>query len=168
MPDIDEKSKETFKISYEDYFRTRFNGITEMIRALTPIMDEMNALEKIKELYKKKSRALILRLLKDKKPIDNFEEFKEIYKEQMSTDFMQHCLEFTIIEDSPKKLIIRFTKCLWAKTFLKINEPGLGYAMCCYPDYAMAKTFHPKLKLVRSKTLMQGNEYCESTYIWDD
>ena len=69
MPGIDEKSKETFEISYEDYFRTRFNGITEMIKALTPIMDEMNALERIKELYKKKSKALILRLLKDKKLI---------------------------------------------------------------------------------------------------
>jgi len=168
MPDIDDKSKEKIEISYEDYFRTRFSGIAEMVRALTPIMDQMKALDRIKELYKRKSKDLVKRLLKNKKPITSFEEFKEMYKEQMSTEFMQHCLNFTITEDTPNKLTFKFTKCLWAKIFLEIKEPGLGYAMCCYPDYTMAKAFHPKLKLVRNKTLMQGNECCETTYIWED
>ncbi|MFX0000338.1 MAG: L-2-amino-thiazoline-4-carboxylic acid hydrolase [Candidatus Hodarchaeota archaeon] len=168
MTDIDTKSKETFVISYEDFFRTRFNGITEMIRALTPIMDQVEALEKIKELYKKKSKNLVKRLLKNKAPITNFEDFKKIYKEQMNTEFMQHCLDFNITEDTSNKLTFKFRKCLWAKTFLEMNEPGLGYAMCCFPDYTMAKAFHPKLKLVRNKTLMQGNQYCESTYQWKE
>ncbi|MFW9819806.1 MAG: L-2-amino-thiazoline-4-carboxylic acid hydrolase [Candidatus Thorarchaeota archaeon] len=168
MPDIDEKSKPTFIISYEDYFRTRFNGIIEMVKILTPITDEIQALNKIKELYIKKSKNLVKRLLKDKKPITNFDEFKEIYKKQISSEFMQHCLDFTITEDTPNKITFTFTKCLWAKIFLEINEPGLGYAMCCYPDYAMAKAFHPKLKLIRNKTLMQGNTCCESTYIWEE
>ena len=168
MPGIDEKSKLTFEITFADYFRTRFNVITEMVRALAPIMDEINALNRIKELYKKKSIDLIDRLLKDQKPIENFEEFKEIYKEQMSTEFMQHCLDYKVVQDTPSKLSLQFSKCLWAKTFLEINEPGLGFAMCCNPDYSMAKVFHPKIKLIRNKTLMQGNDCCNSTYIWED
>ena len=163
-----EKHKSKFDISYEDYFRTRFNGITEIIKALTPIMDQREALDKIKELYVKKSKNLVKRILRDKKPITNFKEFKEMYKEQLSSEFMQHCLDFTITEDTPNKLVFKFTKCLWAKTFLEMNEPGLGYAMCCYPDYAMIKAFHPKLKLVRNKTLMQGNTCCESNYLWEE
>ena len=86
----------------------------------------------------------------------------------MSTEFMRHCLKFNITEDAPNKIIFKFTKCLWAKTFLEINEPGLGYAMCCYPDYEMVKVFHPKLKLTRNKTLMQGNTCCESIYTWEE
>ena len=168
MVNMDEKSKEKFEISYEDYFRTRFNGITEMVRALTPIMDEMEALNRIKALYEKKGKAFVARLLKNKNPITSFKEFKEIYKEHMSTEFMQHCLDFTITADTPDKLTFKFTKCLWAKTFLEIDEPGLGYALCCYPDYAMIKAFHPKLKLIRNKTIMQGNESCELTYQWED
>lgn len=167
MSDINEKSKEKFEISYEDYFRTRFNGIAEMVRALTPIMDQMKALDRIKELYEKKSKDLVSRLMKNKEKITTFKDFKEIYKEQMKTEFMRHCLDFTITEDTSNKITFKFTKCLWAKTFLEINEPGLGYAMCCYPDYTMAKAFHPKLKFTRNKTLMQGNEYCESTYQWE-
>ena len=168
MPDIDDKSKSTFQISYEDYFRTRFNGITEMVKALTPLMGQIEALDKIKELYIKKSKNLVKKVLKNRKPIENFKDFKEMYKEQMITEFMQHCLAFTITEDTPNKITFKFTKCLWAKTFLEINEPGLGYAMCCYPDYEMAKAFNSKLKLIRNKTLMQGNTCCESTYIWED
>ena len=143
MPKRNEESKEKFDISYEDYFRTRFNGITEMVRTLTPLLNEIEVLNRIKELYIKKSKDLIARLLKDKKPVTNFEEFKEIYKEQLSTEFMDHCLEFTITQDTPNKLSFKFTKCLWARTFIEINEPGLGYAMCCNPDYSMAKAFHP-------------------------
>ena len=168
MPKRNEESKEKFDISYEDYFRTRFNGITEMVRALTPLLNEIEVLNRIKELYIKKSKDLITRLLKDKKPVTNFEEFKEIYKEQLSTEFMDHCLEFKITQDTPNILSFKFTKCLWARTFIEINEPGLGYAMCCNPDYSMAKAFHPKLKLIRNKTLMQGNDCCDSTYVWED
>ena len=168
MSDPNDKSKCKFEISYKDYFKTRFNGISEMVRALTPIMDQMEALDRIKALYEKKGKALVARLLKNKKPITSFKEFKEIYKEQMYTEFMQHCLEFTITEDTADKLTFKFTKCLWAKTFLEINEPGIGYAMCCYPDYAMAKIFNPKLKLIRNKTIMQGNDYCKCTYQWED
>lgn len=165
---MSDKCKKKLEISYDDYFRTRFNGIAEMVRALTPIMDQIEALERIKELYEKKSKDLAVRLLKKKKPITTFEEFKKIYTEQLSTEFMQNCLDFTVTEDTPKKITFKFTKCLWAKTFLEINEPGLGYAMCCYPDYAMIKTFHPKLKLVRNKNIMQGSDCCESTYLWEE
>jgi hypothetical protein len=81
---------------------------------------------------------------------------------------MQHCLNFTIVEDNPKKLALKFTKCLWAKTFLEINAPEVGYSICCHPDFAMAKAFHPNLKFVRTKSLMKGDAYCDSTYIWED
>ena len=163
-----EKYEEKFEISYEDYFRTRFNGIIEIIRELTPLMDEKKALERIKELYEEKSIEMIVRQLKKAKPITNFEEFKKIYKEQFNTDFMRHCTHFKITEDTPTKLSFKFTKCLWAKTFLEMNASDIGYAMCCVPDYAMTKAFHPNLKLVRTKTLMQGDECCDSTYIWED
>lgn len=162
------KSKNKFGISYEDYFRTRFNGIVEIIRILAPLMDEKKALNIIKKLWEKKGIELIVRQLKNSRPITNFEEFKEIYKEQISTEYMQNCLKFKIIEDTPNKLAFRFTECLWAKTFLELGAPDIGHAMCCYPDFAMAKAFHPNLKLVRTKSLMKGDDFCDSTYIWEE
>lgn len=163
-----EKSKEKFRISYEDYFRTRFNGIVEIIRVLSPLMDKKKVLDIIKSLWEKKGIELIVRQLKNSQPITNFEEFKKVYKDQISTEYMQNCLRFTIVEDTPNKLAFKFTECLWAKTFLELGGSEIGYAMCCYPDFAMAKAFHPNLKLVRTKSLMKGEEYCDSTYIWEE
>jgi hypothetical protein len=168
MPLNHDKSKEKFEISYEDFFRTRFNGIVEVIRLLSPLMDDEKALQFIKQLWEKKGIETIVRQLKNIKPITNFEEFKEIYKEQISTEYMKHCLNFQIVEDTPNKLEFRFTKCLWAKTFLELGASDIGQAMCCYPDFAMAKAFHPSLKLERTKSLMNGDDYCNSTYIWED
>ena len=162
------KSKEKFGISYEDYFRTRFNGIVEILRVLGPILDEKKALTIIKKLWEKKGVELIVRQLKSSSPITNFEEFKEIYKDQISTEYMQNCLKFNIVEDTPDKLAFKFTECLWAKTFLELGASDIGDAMCCYPDFTMAKAFHPNLKLIRTKSLMKGDDHCNSTYIWED
>jgi len=163
-----EKSEEKFGISYEDYFRTRFNGIIEIIRILAPIMDEKKALAIIKKLWEKKGTEIIVRQLKNTIPITNFEEFKKVYIDQISTEYMQHCLNFKIVEDTPNRLEFKFTKCLWAKTFLELKASDIGDSMCCHPDFAMAKAFHPNLKLVRTKSLMKGDDHCDSTYIWEE
>jgi hypothetical protein len=43
----------------------------------------------------------------------------------------------------------------------------IGYAMFCYPDYAVAKSLNPKLKLIRTQTLMQGDDSCGLRYVMD-
>ena len=163
-----EKSEKKFEISYEDYFRTRFYGIVELLKVLAPLFDKKRALEIIKKLWEKKGIELIVRQLKNANPIRNFKDFKDIYTEQISTEYMQHCLSFTIVEDTQNKLAFKFTKCLWAKTFLEMDASDIGHAICCHPDFAMAKAFHPNLKLVRTKSLMKGDNYCDSTYIWEE
>ncbi len=62
---------------------------------------------------------------------------------------------------------IKFTECLWAKTFREANAADIGYAGICYGDYAMTKAFNPKLKLDRNKTLMQGNDCCHFKWSMD-
>jgi len=163
-----EKFKQKFEISYEDYFKTRFNGIVDVLRALKPLMDENKILDRLKKLFEKKNIEIIVRQIQEQKPITNFQDFKEIFKEQLSTEFMKHCASFSIEEDTPTKLSFKFTECLWAKTFKEMNATTIGYTICCHPDFAMAKAFHPKVKLERTKTLMQGDNFCNSTYIWED
>ena len=160
MEKMSEKHKEKFGISYEDYFRTRFNGIVELMRVLAPILDEKKALEIIKKLWEKKGINLIVRQLKNAKPISNFDEFKEVYKDQISTEYMKHCLNFKIVEDTPNKLEFKFTKCLWAKTFRESKAGDYGYAYLCYPDLFKWLPWNSKLKVRLTKTLMQGHDCC--------
>jgi hypothetical protein len=61
----------------------------------------------------------------------------------------------------------RTTRCLWAETFRRKNAGDIGYANTCHGDFAAAKTYNPKLRLERTKTLMEGDDYCDFKYIWE-
>lgn len=80
---------------------------------------------------------------------------------------IQHAIEAEIVEQTAEAFEYRVTKCLWAKVFRDEEAGDLGYAMICYPDYAVARSLNPKLKLVRSKTLMQGDDSCGLRYVME-
>lgn len=82
--------------------------------------------------------------------------------------FWQHVLSYDIIEDKPQAFEIKVTECLWAKTFREIGAENLGYLLICHPDYAVCQGFNPKIHMTRSKTLMQGDAYCDHRWIWEE
>ena len=51
--------------------------------------------------------------------------------------------------------------------FREEDAADIGYAMVCYPDYAVARGLNPKLRLVRTKTLMQGDDSCGLRYVME-
>jgi len=79
----------------------------------------------------------------------------------------KHALVATIVEDSPQAFEFRVSHCLWAKAFRESDAADIGYAGVCYPDFAVANAFNPKLKLVRTKTLMQGHDCCDHRYVME-
>ena len=80
---------------------------------------------------------------------------------------IQHAIEAEILEDSGQAFEYRVSKCLWAKTFRDENAGDIGYAMICYPDYPVARGLNPRLKLIRDKTLMQGDDCCVLRYVME-
>jgi hypothetical protein len=81
--------------------------------------------------------------------------------------FWKNVLSLSIVEDSPKAFEIKVTECLWAKTFRGMNAADIGFATICFPDYASASGFNPKLKMIRTKTLMQGHDCCNHRYVME-
>jgi hypothetical protein len=79
----------------------------------------------------------------------------------------QHALTYEIVEDAPAAFEFRVSQCLWAKVFRESDAADIGYAAICHPDFAVASGFNPKLKLVRTKTLMQGQECCNHRYVME-
>lgn len=76
---------------------------------------------------------------------------------------MRHALDAEIIERSPRAFAYRVRRCLWAKVFRDEDAGDIGYAMVCYPDYAVARG-NPRLRLTRARTLMQGDSDCVLRY----
>jgi len=82
------------------------------------------------------------------------------------TSFLEHGLVCDIVEDTPKAVEVRISQCLWAKTFREMDASDIGYATICHCDHAVS-AFNPKLKLVRTKTLMQGHDCCNHRFVME-
>jgi len=88
-----------------------------------------------------------------------------------STDIKKGCenwsdrLTFEVLDESPNVFEIKFTECLWARTFREVDASEIGYAGVCYQDYPMTKAFNPNIKLIRETTLMQGHDCCHFKWV---
>jgi hypothetical protein len=101
-------------------------------------------------------------------PISTFKNFKTQWKEATKSEYWTHVVTVSFTEDSDQKLECKYTECLWAKTMKDLKAEDIGYIICCNLDFRIVKATHPKLRLERTKTLMQGDEYCNHTFFWDD
>ena len=72
------------------------------------------------------------------------------------------------IEESDRVLAYNTTECLWAKIFREADAGDIGYAMICHPDFAKPPRINPRIKLVRTKTLMQGHDCCNFRWEWSE
>jgi hypothetical protein len=71
------------------------------------------------------------------------------------------------IEHTSKSYELKVTECLWAQTFREANAGDIGFASICYGDEAMATAFDQRLKLIRTRTLMQGDDCCPCRWVWE-
>ena len=82
-------------------------------------------------------------------------------------ELFKHILVYEIIEETTNAFEIKYTECLWANTFREADAPEIGYATTCHSDFALAPAFNPSMKLIRTKTLMQGNDCCNFRFIME-
>jgi hypothetical protein len=79
----------------------------------------------------------------------------------------QRAMSFEFVEETKNAFEIKVSRCLWAETFHRANAAEIGYASICYPDYPMTTAFNPKIKMIRTKTLMQGHDCCNHRYVME-
>jgi len=161
------KFQEKMELTYEQYFRDKYGGMVHFARELERILGREKAFEII---GKARERYVVELTRKEivREPIKNFEDFKAIEKDENASPFFSHVLTLTYTEETSKKLTLHVTECLWAKIFKEMNATDLGYIMFCHPDFAYAQACHPKIKMRRTRTLMQGHSYCNHTYYWEE
>jgi hypothetical protein len=58
--------------------------------------------------------------------------------------------------------------CIFAKVCRDLDVAALGYVMFCATDFPLASVFNPRLRLERTKTLMQGDDCCDFHYVWEE
>jgi hypothetical protein len=81
--------------------------------------------------------------------------------------FAKHVLTRETVEDTPQAFELKVTECLWARTFREMGAADIGYLLLCNTDYADCQGFNPRITLIRSKTLMQGDYCCNHRFVWE-
>jgi hypothetical protein len=100
--------------------------------------------------------------------IKNFNEFRSFWRSLMCSPIFSATQEVTILEEGPDHLRMRVDRCLWAEYFQRIGDTELGYLVCCNADHSMIATYNPRLKLHRTKTIMQGDDHCDHCFHWSE
>ena len=73
-----------------------------------------------------------------------------------------------IVEDNDKVFEMKITKCLTEEVFREANAQDLGYACVCHADFGLPEGMDLNIKLIRTKTLMQGHDCCNHRYVLNE
>lgn len=164
-----EKWKEKMDITYEEYFTPSPSMPHPGIVALVREMEQAMGREKAHGILERTARKQTVEGIKtavEKEPIHSFSDFIEARKNRgpIST----HGTTDEIVEETEDRLVFNMTECLWARAWREMGAADIGFLWNCKPDFALVQAMHPRLKLKRSKTLMQGDECCDFTYYWEE
>lgn len=161
------KFKEKREETYEQLFRIRYSDTVQLARQFERVLGREKTFEIIGNMFDRMG-VQVVKHMTEREPIKNFEDFVMSYKNSLKDPLFSHALTVEIKEETPKMLKLHVTECLWAKIFREMNAADLGYVVVCHPDFPMAQAFHPRIRMGRTKTLMQGDNCCNHTYYWKE
>jgi hypothetical protein len=158
------KFKEDSQYSFEELFRFAF--AENLVRHLGGVGDQIGR-DRLIEILKTATEDRVRRVAKRAAQEPGKHDFKTYNDWARNPDrYWKHVLTFDIIEDTSSAFEVKVTECLWAKTFREANAADIGYAVICHADFAFAEGYSTHLRLVRSKTLMEGCDRCNHRYLW--
>ena len=69
--------------------------------------------------------------------------------------------ETEVLELSDKKYFYNVKRCRYADMYKQLGMADLGVVLSCNRDFEMVAGFNPRMNLVRTKTIMEGHDYCD-------
>ena len=162
-------SNEKLEISYSDLLREVYSGRIDLIREFERRFGKEKVHAILREYYGSQSVASCQSLVENlEESISSIEDFRRLIKNLDSRPFSQRTM-INEHPESPDGQAIRTTKhCLWADVFRELDAADLGKIMLCDTDHLTAEVFHPKIRLERTKTLMNGDDCCNFVYYFMD
>ncbi len=152
-------------MTWEQVFKFRYQWYARLLKKLSSRIGNDQFLEMLREASSAvASENTTTRMkLEPGRDLANFVRF--FTTELMTRPIYGSALEWAIAENSTTAFEIRVSQCLWARTFRAEDAAEIGYASVCYGDYAATKATSPGIKLIRTKTLMQGNDCCNHRWV---
>ena len=77
-------------------------------------------------------------------------------------------LEMEVLEQTPTTYFFNVTRCPYYDKYKELGLEEFGVGFSCCRDKPFARGFNFQLRLERTKTIMEGAEYCDFRYYLDD
>jgi hypothetical protein len=154
------------ELSYRDYIKARFANAVVLAREMEKAIGTEKAHAIIRDAFFNDMTDMVKTELV-LSPVNEFADFVRLEKEENEQPNFRNIVELTYPHGSETELSLNVSRCLFAEVFKELDAVELGYLMVCNPDHAYAQTSHPRIKLRRSMTLMEGHECCDHTWYWD-
>ena len=149
------------KITYKQWIQQRHNKYIAILKHLENDIGR----EKLLEMLKRASYEENVKLGKQfADRIPSLQAFAGPFRSETSS--VGRTIVREIIEDSETAFEMKITLCLEEMVFREANAAHLGFACVCHADFGLPVGINPKLKLVRTKTLMEGHDCCNHRYVW--
>lgn len=73
-------------------------------------------------------------------------------------------LAMDVLEQTATTYFFNVVRCPYYEKYRELGLTDLGVALSCCRDEPFARGLHPRLRLVRTKTLMEGADCCDFRY----
>lgn len=163
------KFKKKMDITVEQHHKAIATKLVSFVRWLEDKLGKEKAHEVFSDWAENESVESVRELIrKREEPIEAFEEVKVLMREWIRDINENNLEDVSITEETATSSTCMVDACIHAKVFRDIDAADIGYLLYCKHDFAAAPAIHPKVALKRTKTLMEGDEFCDFVYYWTE
>jgi len=161
------KFNEKMDITYNQYIKDAMEGEVALQKELERTLGKEKAHQLLRDWGQERTvRGLESYLKKARIQIESFEDFKKHQDEMWNSSHVKHTHTCETTVDESDRVTYIVTECIWAKAMQELDAAELGQLTMCDNDFLSASIYNPKIELIRTKTLMNGDDCCDFTYIW--
>jgi hypothetical protein len=156
-------------ITYSQYIKDSMAGEVALQKELERVLGKEKAHDLLRNWAEKRTVEGLKKYLADTGVnLQNFDEFKKHMDKAWEDQHVQktHTCEKT--DEDADSVTYIVTECIWAKMMRELDASDLGLLTMCDIDFVSASVYHPNIKLVREKTLMNGDDCCDFKYVWKE
>lgn len=93
---------------------------------------------------------------------NSLRELSRVVKEIWSED---DAIMIRMLEESDQKLSFDVTRCRYVELYDRMGLRKFGFCLSCSRDEPFARGFNPRIRLLRTQTIMQGAPHCDFRFI---
>lgn len=93
---------------------------------------------------------------------NSMKELARIVREVWAED---DAMTIHVLEETDRELSFDVTRCRYAELYETHGMKNLGFCLSCSRDEPFTTGFNPRMRLLRTQTIMQGSSHCDFRFI---